>query len=680
MNKIYWSLAIGLVFVAISSLIFTSNALSETKFQTYDGESQVSMDFFFELDDAGDREMLIFIHYAVMMLNSEFEKEDIELPGYFDVRIVFQDDGTKLLKWYDSDSMLIASASLVEDKIVKITFRADLVIIAELKEDKTVSVTSNNFQLTYKITPNDNMYLELHDGTTMITKLFQENLVEIHFDNKYDVQNSSFSSLDDFQKKITTSLFNGVSTTSLWDGNQIMIFPDGNTVVKDQYNVETILSENIPFLLSDGMTITNREDKIEITSEYGLIHLYRNDISTVGLESFIVLSDGTKVAIENNNLVDFDINPMAFSFTTDDGTNVIKSLSGTITNNSENTNAILTEGSIITTFSDGHKTIERFSIGKVKQITTVNDDNISVSHIFTSPNDIHMFDNTYNIKTSITNDGKINSVLNDGSMFQSYDVSINTGTIDNVIFAKNLISEEAPNNYDGTVSIEDATFINLEDSGSIEGIDLRTNADGSYSITCDDRCVDNNWVMAWKLMQLDSFEDIEHDRDPSTKAGGLDPLVFGGWDYTENTATKCNTEHKFDYDNDGFVENFCYEIIGSIFVIDFNNNGNIDNGAEMLNFYRTPLEGHTPITFMQEYENICEQYDCYLWHDSIKNWTVDEYELIPFSFDVDYVRYFPEGKQLVDNGKYAYCAGESVNGEKFYCLQPTYWQKGVLAE
>ena len=168
------------------------------------------------------------------------------------------------------------------------------------------------------------------------------------------------------------------------------------------------------------------------------------------------------------------------------------------------------------------------------------------------------------------------------------------------------------------------------------------------------------------------------DPDPDEKSGGKDPLVFGGWDYHVNNAEKCETPNKFDYDNDGFVENFCYEVLGSIFVIDLNNNGNIDNGAEMLNFYRTPLEGHTPITFMQEYGDVCEQYDCYLWHDSVGNWSVDEYELIPFSFDVDYVRYFPEGKQLVENGKYAYCSGESVNGEKFYCIQPTYWQKGII--
>ena len=99
---------------------------------------------------------------------------------------------------------------------------------------------------------------------------------------------------------------------------------------------------------------------------------------------------------------------------------------------------------------------------------------------------------------------------------------------------------------------------------------------------------------------------------------------------------------------------------------------------EMINFYRTSLDGYNPVTFLQDYPDVCDEFSCYLWHDSVKNWKVDDYELIPFTFDVDYVRHFPDGKKLVENGKYAYCAGESLNGEKFYCLQPTYWQKGVL--
>lgn len=171
------------------------------------------------------------------------------------------------------------------------------------------------------------------------------------------------------------------------------------------------------------------------------------------------------------------------------------------------------------------------------------------------------------------------------------------------------------------------------------------------------------------------FPHLQKDKDPNEKSNDKDPLVFGQWYYMENTDLRCESKHKFDYDNDGFLENFCYEIVGSIFVIDWNNNGNIDNGAEMLNFDKTSYSEYTPIDFIKEYPDICNHYKCYLWQDTNpKNWTVDGYELIPFSFEIKWVTNMPEGWKLVENGRYAYCYGVTTNGEKFYCVQPTYWR------
>ena len=164
------------------------------------------------------------------------------------------------------------------------------------------------------------------------------------------------------------------------------------------------------------------------------------------------------------------------------------------------------------------------------------------------------------------------------------------------------------------------------------------------------------------------------DEDPDGKEGGDDPLVFGKWYYHENADAKCKNDHTFDYDNDGFPEYFCYDIVGSVFVVDFNGNGQIDNGIEMLNFHRTEYSMYSPVTYLQDNPDTCIDYNCYLWHDTNpKNWKVDEYELVPFSFDVDVVRYYDYGKKLSDNGRYVYCSGLTTNNEHFYCVKPTYW-------
>lgn len=95
------------------------------------------------------------------------------------------------------------------------------------------------------------------------------------------------------------------------------------------------------------------------------------------------------------------------------------------------------------------------------------------------------------------------------------------------------------------------------------------------------------------------------------KCGGKDPLVFGDWWYHENTGEKCNSNHPFDYDNDGFKEDFCYVLVGDIFVVDFGIG--IKSGYNMLNFDGTIYEGMSPIEYLEKFLDICNVNDCYLW-------------------------------------------------------------------
>lgn len=142
----------------------------------------------------------------------------------------------------------------------------------------------------------------------------------------------------------------------------------------------------------------------------------------------------------------------------------------------------------------------------------------------------------------------------------------------------------------------------------------------------------------------------------------------------ENSADRCKSEHQFDYDNDGWKEDFCYVIQGSILVIDFDGNKKIEYGYEMLNFVNTKYENFTPLQFFMEYPDTCEQFQCYPWDDTNHDFiTQDEFVKYNDLFDWDTLHVYPDG--IKENDRYKYCDIQTESGENAVCLMPTYWQK-----
>ncbi len=167
---------------------------------------------------------------------------------------------------------------------------------------------------------------------------------------------------------------------------------------------------------------------------------------------------------------------------------------------------------------------------------------------------------------------------------------------------------------------------------------------------------------------------VTMDTDPDEKRGGKDPIVFGEWHYVENDGLRCQSLYPFDYDNDGFKENFCYQVIGGILAVDFG--GGIKSGYNILNFENTAYAGMTPIQYLEKYPDTCIVSKCYIWNDYNLNWVSSKNELEPINFDVWYVVNYPFG-ELHDNNRYIYCEGETMQHAAFYCIQPTYWAKGI---
>ncbi len=167
---------------------------------------------------------------------------------------------------------------------------------------------------------------------------------------------------------------------------------------------------------------------------------------------------------------------------------------------------------------------------------------------------------------------------------------------------------------------------------------------------------------------------VTMDDDPDEKRGGKDPIVFGEWHYVENDGLRCQSLYPFDYDNDGFRENFCYRVIGGILAVDFG--GGIKSGYNILNFENTAYAGMTPIQYLEKYPDTCIVSKCYIWNDYDLNWVSSKNELEPINFGVWYVVNYPFG-ELHDNNRYIYCEGETMQHIAFYCIQPTYWAKGI---
>ena len=165
------------------------------------------------------------------------------------------------------------------------------------------------------------------------------------------------------------------------------------------------------------------------------------------------------------------------------------------------------------------------------------------------------------------------------------------------------------------------------------------------------------------------------DDDPNEKAGGKDPVVFGEWYYDENDGEECYSKHKFDYDNDGFKENFCYVINGSVFVVDFG--GGINAGYNLLNFDGTVYKSYSPIQYLMMFPDTCVKNMCYLWNDFNDDLIAQYDELTLFTFEIKNFTHHNSGIKH-SNDRYIYCSGVTTDNDYFYCLQPTYWKKGII--
>ena len=167
------------------------------------------------------------------------------------------------------------------------------------------------------------------------------------------------------------------------------------------------------------------------------------------------------------------------------------------------------------------------------------------------------------------------------------------------------------------------------------------------------------------------------DPDDAKKKGGGDPITRGNWWYSENKEAYCkpNNSASFDYDNDSHPEWFCYQLIGELFVIDFDNNGKIEHGYETLNFYRTQYEYLTPFDFLDKYPDVCEIYTCYWWKDQNLDWQSQEGELIQTHLEIE--SYYNieqiEGEKCTyhTNNRCIYGIASSNDGE-LYQIKPTY--------
>ena len=174
---------------------------------------------------------------------------------------------------------------------------------------------------------------------------------------------------------------------------------------------------------------------------------------------------------------------------------------------------------------------------------------------------------------------------------------------------------------------------------------------------------------------------MDQDSDNNGKGGGGDPLVVGdGWYYAENDREKCKPMNvaSFDYDNDGHPEYFCYNIVGNIFVIDFDGDGYIRYGYEMLNLVNTSSEGNTPVEFLNTNPDICEKFDCYLWKESNFDWVSQQKELTPYNLKISQYIDLPykEGEKCTyhSNNRCMYGYGITDDGKEFFALMPAYWE------
>ena len=183
----------------------------------------------------------------------------------------------------------------------------------------------------------------------------------------------------------------------------------------------------------------------------------------------------------------------------------------------------------------------------------------------------------------------------------------------------------------------------------------------------------DGWDAGWDDKEKGLPNRVQHEEEKKKegkKKGGKDPLVTNFEGYWENDGYQCKSEYYFDYENNGVPINFCYNIIGDIFVIDFGYG--INSGYNMLQFVNTSLDAMTPYEFLQKYYWICDYADCYLWNDKNRDWTAQPKELKDYDIAIFGVMQHTQGLKH-ENGRYVYCTTMSYDSVLFYCVKPTYW-------
>lgn len=206
---------------------------------------------------------------------------------------------------------------------------------------------------------------------------------------------------------------------------------------------------------------------------------------------------------------------------------------------------------------------------------------------------------------------------------------------------------------------------------------------------CDSEFYQENDDGTYYCFICDEDYHLISDTDNDEKGGGKDPIVFGQWWYNENNDDKCKSQYPFDYDNDLVKEDWCYDTIGKILLIDFGYDWNqnkipdidegIAHGYNILNFDRTLFNGYTPIEFFKLQPRACEAWKCYLWNDSSPHdWIVQPQELEPYSFEIAQIHIYKESQIWKPNGHYVDCVGITVQGDVFNCIDPTYYKRGEI--
>ena len=344
------TLFIGLTFV-LSLFSFDPFSMAITQ-----GNNFQTNNISFDLQDAGDRETLVFINHAVSVLNFPDMKNNV-LPIYYDIETTFSDDLIDGVKWHRYDGSVVVAEINIDDQMVVIIFPDGQKAFAKINPNETVTVTlPNNSILTYKIMPDGNFYLESPTGDVMKTSLYQEKIVTTNYSNGV----------------IITKLFENKTITTLFDDTEILISSDVVMIKHLDSTAYVELTEGDEITLSDDVVVTVDDAIVTVNSpEYSLIaEVFYGGIRVDSMDVISIgLSDNTMINNVDNTLHPISLNDHAEFFTSHNDDKIIKSIDGTISKSTEGQITTTLSDSIVnTTLSDGTQFIDRTYSNEIKQI------------------------------------------------------------------------------------------------------------------------------------------------------------------------------------------------------------------------------------------------------------------------------------------------------------------------